>query len=489
MPNLDNLTSWHSDWKNLRVAVFGLGVSGFSVADTLAELGAEVLVVAEKASSEYLDLLSVIGVKSLIGDEAKTFDGALSTFDPELVVTSPGFRPDSPQISWATSRGLAIWTDIDLAWRLRDKVGKPADWICITGTNGKTTTVQLATHIMKSAGLRVESCGNIGTPILDCIRDEVGFDALVVELSSFQLHYLGRIEPFAAAVLNVDQDHIDWHGSFEAYLAAKGKVYENVESACVYNQADAQTMRLVENADVQDGARAIAFTTAFPGPSQIGYTDGLLIDNAYSPNRSIKEIECLAEFSDIEKIGVVTKHLLQNIAAAAALVRAFGVPAKAVAAGIATFKLDAHRIELVAEIAGVTWIDDSKATNPHAASASLESFNSIVWIVGGLLKGVDIAPLVQKHAASLKAAVVIGLDREPVLQALELHAPNVPVIEIGAGDSVMQRAVAAAAGVATTGDTVLLAPSSASMDQFKDYADRGTQFAEAVRKFAGGNNG
>lgn len=489
MPKLDSLNSWRSDWKDLRVAVFGLGVSGFSIADTLAELGVNVLVIAQKADAEYLDLLSVIGVKAIIGEDAKNFEDPLQSFDPELVITSPGFRPDSAEIVWAMSRELEVWTDIDLAWRLRDKVGKPADWICVTGTNGKTTTVQLTTHIMKTAGLRVESCGNIGTPILDCIRDEIGFDALVVELSSFQLHYLGEISPFASAVLNVDQDHIDWHGSFEAYLAAKGKVYANVESACVFNQADEQTMHLVEEADVQDGARAIGFTTGFPGPSQVGYTDGLLIDNAYSPNRSLKELECLAEFSDIEKIGVVTKHLLQNIAAAAALARAYGVPAKAVATGISSFKLDAHRIELILEKDGISWIDDSKATNPHAASASLESFDSIVWIVGGLLKGVDIAPLVEKHASRLKAAVVIGLDREPVLRALEIHAPKVPVIEIGSGDLVMDRAVAAAQGLASGGDTVLLAPSSASMDQFKDYADRGHQFSSAVTRINGENHG
>lgn len=489
MPKLETLTSWHSDWKNLRVAVFGLGVSGFSVADTLAELGAEVLVVAEKADPEYLDLLSVIGVSAIVGDQAKAFEFALEAFQPELVVTSPGFRPDSPQILWANQRKLAVWTDIDLAWRLRDKIGRPADWICVTGTNGKTTTVQLTTHIMKTAGLRVESCGNIGTPILDCIRDEVGFDALVVELSSFQLHYLGEIKPFAAAVLNVDQDHIDWHGSFDEYLRSKGKVYANVESACVFNQADELTIRLVEDADVQEGARAIGFTTSFPGPSQLGYTDGMLIDNAYSPNRALKELECLAEFSDIEQIGVVTKHLLQNIAAAAALSRAYGVSAKAVAKGISTFKLDAHRIELITEIGGVQWIDDSKATNPHAASASLESFDSIIWIVGGLLKGVDITPLVEKHASRLKAAVVIGIEREPVVRALQLHASGIPIIEIGAGDAVMDRAVASASALANSGDTVLLAPSSASMDQFKDYADRGHQFATAVRRINGGTHG
>lgn len=489
MPRLDALDSWHSDWKNLRVAVFGLGVSGFSVADTLAELGVEVLVLAAKAEPEYLDLLSVIGVKSVIGEAANDFEKHLDDFDPELVITSPGFRPDSREIMWADSKSLPIWTDIDLAWRLRDKVGKPADWICVTGTNGKTTSVQLTTHILREAGLRAEACGNIGTPILDCVRNEEGLDVLVVELSSFQLHYLGAIRPFASAVLNIDLDHIDWHGSFDLYKKAKGKIYQNVESACVFNVVDEATMKLVEEADVQEGARAIGFTIGFPSASNVGYTDGMLVDNAFSPGRSNKEIECLAEYSDIEKIGVVTKHLLQNIAAASALARAYGVPASAVAFAVSTFKLDAHRIELVLDQNEITWIDDSKATNPHAASASLSSFDSVVWIVGGLLKGVDITPLVKTSASRLKAAIVIGLDREPVLAALAASAPEIPVIEIGDGQDVMGRAVAAAGTMATAGDTVLLAPSSASMDQFKDYADRGKQFSEAVIAQFGGTNG
>jgi UDP-N-acetylmuramoylalanine--D-glutamate ligase len=445
--------------------------------------------VAEKAEPEYVDLLSVLGAQTLIGFDSNEFQEKLVAYAPDLVITSPGLRPDSSLIRRATNAEIPIWTDIDLAWRLRDKVGRPADWICVTGTNGKTTTVQLINHILQKAGLRSEACGNIGTPILDCIRNEDGLDVLVVELSSFQLHYLGKIQPFAAAVLNIDLDHIDWHGSFEGYKEAKGKIYQNVEAACVFNVADEVTMKLVEQADVQEGARAIGFTTGFPAASNIGYTDGLLVDNAYSPNRSNKEIECLAEFSDVEKIGVVTKHLLQNIAAATALVRAYGVPASAVSEGIATFKLDAHRIELVLEQDGIGWVDDSKATNPHAAAASITSFDSVVWIVGGLLKGVDIAPLVQQSKAVLKAAVVIGVDREPVLAALAKHAPGVPVIEIGDGENVMERAVAASQSLAATGDTVLLAPSSASMDQFKDYADRGTQFASAVRNLIGGQSG
>ncbi|MFM2024705.1 MAG: UDP-N-acetylmuramoylalanine--D-glutamate ligase [Actinomycetota bacterium] len=489
MSKLDTLTSWHSKWSDLRVVIYGLGVSGFSAADTLAELGCKVLVVATKSEPEYIDLLEVLGVETFISASKPETLAKIQAFDPEVVVTSPGFRPDSDEIVWANDAGITIWTDIDLAWRLRDKLGKPADWICVTGTNGKTTTVQLTTHILQTAGLRAVSCGNIGTPILDCVRDETGFDVLVVELSSFQLHYLGEIAPFASAVLNVDLDHLDWHGSLNAYRSAKGKIFEKVESACVYNTTDEQTMKLVESADVQDGARAIGFGIGFPGPANFGFVEDVLVDNAYSPMRKSKVIEALATLEQISNIGVVTKHLLQNIAAAAALTRAYGVPAKAIGDGISTFKLDGHRIELVLERDGIAWIDDSKATNPHAAAASLNSFDSVIWLVGGLLKGVDISALVKTVASKIKAAVVIGVDRSMVLAALAEHAPTVPVIEIGDGEDVMGRAVAAAGGIAATGDTVLLAPASASMDQFKDYADRGNQFSRAVLKQNGVGDG
>lgn len=489
MSKLDDLTSWHSSWSELRVVIFGLGVSGFSAADTLAELGSKVLVVADKSEPEYLDLLSVLGVETFLSEDVSTVLAKVAEFSPDLVLTSPGFRPDSEQIRWATAAGIPIWTDIDLAWRLRDKVGKPADWICVTGTNGKTTTVQLTTHILQAAGLRAASCGNIGTPILDCIRDETGFDVLVVELSSFQLHYLQRIEPFAAALLNVDLDHLDWHGSFDHYRAAKSKVFENAEAACIYNTTDGHTQKLLEDAEVQDGARAIGFGIGFPGPSNLGYVEDVLVDNAFSPMRKSKVIEALATIEQISKIGVVTKHLLQNVAAAAGLTRAYGVSAKAVGVGVSTFRLDGHRIELVLEKDEISWVDDSKATNPHAAAASLNSFESVIWLVGGLLKGVDISELVKNVSSRIKAAIVIGVDRGEVLKALSAFAPNIPVIEIGDGDDVMSRAVAAAAGVASPGDTVLLAPASASMDQFKDYSDRGDQFSKAVLKLNGLSDG
>lgn len=485
MGKLEKLTSWKSDWSDLRVVVFGLGVSGFSVVDTLRELGSEVLVAGDAATPEYLDLLQVLQARHVIGQDFDSTVAKVKEFDADLAIVSPGYQPNSPEVLWIESESIPIWSDIDLAWRLRDKVGKPADWICVTGTNGKTTTVQLTTHMLQSAGLRSQSCGNIGIPILDAIRDEVGYDVLVVELSSFQLHYLGSIEPFAAAILNLQDDHIDWHGSFDAYRDAKAKIFQNVESACVYNVTDEATRLMVENADVMEGARAIGFGLGFPGPSNLGFVEDILVDNAFSPMRKAKEIEPLATLDQISQIGVVTKHLLQNIAAAAALARSYGVPALAVGKAVETFKMDGHRIQKILERDGVLFIDDSKATNPHATSASLNSFDSVVWILGGLLKGVDIRSLIAEVSGRVKAAVVIGQDRSLVLEAFSQVAPNVPVIEIGDGTAVMHRAVTAAISVASSGDTVLLAPAAASMDQFKDYADRGRQFAVAVRSHFG----
>jgi len=490
MASLSTLTSWHSDWKGLRVAVIGLGVTGFSVADTLAELGCEVFVVAEKAEAELVDILDVLGVRHLTGESASGVPTELIEFAPELIVTSPGVKPDAAVIRWATDAGIAVWVDIDLAWRLRDKTSRVAEWVMITGTNGKTTTTQLTTAMLQAGGHRAASCGNIGTPILDCIRDPEGFDFLVVEISSFQLHYLGDVSPIASTVLNIDHDHIDWHGTFDAYKAAKGKVFANTKVAGIYNAGDATTINLLENADVVEGCRAIGFTVGVPRVSEVGYSEDILCDRAFLENRKDEALE-LATLEDLGLIGVLTPHLLANVAAASALARACDVEPAAIRSAIRDFRLDKHRIELVAEHAGITWIDDSKATNPHATAASLSSFDSVVWIVGGLLKGVDITPLVERFAKKLRGAVVIGKERDAVLEALASVAPKIPVIEINVEENsqVMPHAVEAASNLAQAGDTVLLAPSSASMDQFKDYADRGNQFAQAVRNLIGQADG
>ncbi len=476
------LRSWNADWAGLKVAVLGLGVTGFSVADTLAELGAKLLVLADSADDETADLLDVIGVPLVL----ENLGAELAAFAPELVVVSPGFSPSHPLVRLATSRNVPVWGDIELAWRLRDKGGTPAEWLAVTGTNGKTTTVKLVTAMVAAAGKRVIACGNVGIPVLDAIRDPVGFDALVVELSSFQLHYLDSMSAWAAVCLNVAHDHLDWHGSAEGYRAAKAKIYENTKIACIYNLQDDATRAMVEEADVVEGCRAIGFGLGVPGPSDLGLVDEIVVDRAFLDDRHRAAIE-LATVDELKAVGLGSPHMIANVLAASAIARSLGVGAAEIRSALRAFRIDRHRTETVAERDGVRWVDDSKATNPHAAQASLSAFESVVWVVGGLLKGVDVNDIVAANVSHLRGVVIIGVDRQPLVEAFERHAPALPLFEVDTTDTneVMRMAVRLSAGVARSGDTVLLAPAAASMDQFIDYADRGNRFAGAVHEMLG----
>jgi UDP-N-acetylmuramoylalanine--D-glutamate ligase len=490
---LDELTSWHADWKGLRTAVLGLGVTGFSVADTLVELGCDVTVVSSGATPERRELLDVIGGRFLEEPGDGFMPRELEEFDPELIMVSPGYRPDHPTLAWAAAHGVPIWGDIELAWRLRDKV-RAAEWVDVTGTNGKTTTVQLTAHLLAESGRRVAAVGNIGVPVLDAIREPEGFDVLVVELSSFQLHWVpstgpGALHPLASACLNIADDHLDWHGGREAYAAAKSVVYANTRVACIYNRADLETRRLVEEAEVEEGCVAVGFGLDAPGPGDIGFVEDIMVERAFVPDRHRLATE-LATHAELEAAGLAAPHMAENVLAASALALAAGATPDAVRRGLGTFRVDHHRTEPVAFVDDVLWVDDSKATNPHAASAALGAFDRVVWIVGGLLKGVDISPLVERHAGRLAAAVVIGVDRQPVVESFARHAPAVPVFEVDTAetDAVMPEAVRLAAAASKHGDVVLLAPAAASMDQFEDYADRGDRFAAAVRALGGADD-
>jgi UDP-N-acetylmuramoylalanine--D-glutamate ligase len=464
----------------------GLAKTGFSVADTLHELGAKVLVVADSASTEIIDIVEVLGIPSVIGKLADQ-QIAVKDFDPDLVVVSPGVPPTNALVQGAVENDIPVWGDLDLAWRLRDRFDNDQEWICVTGTNGKTTVVELTEAMLVSSGVRAVACGNIGKPILDCIRDPAEFEVLVVEMSSFQLHYMNSIEPFSAACLNIAEDHLDWHGSYEAYRQSKERIYQGTKVACVYNLEDSATEVMVQAATVNEGARAIGFGLGTPKPSNVGYVDEYLVDRAFLDQRADSALE-IASLEDFYGLGVLTPHLLSNIAAATALARSFGAPPAACREALRNFRISSHRIELVLEHAGVRYINDSKATNAHAASASLSSFESVVWILGGQLKGVDISNLIEKFSKRLRSAVVIGTKRKEILESFASLAPEVSVFEVLEDQNVMERAVEFASKSAVAGDVVLLAPAAASMDQFESYQDRGTKFAEAVSKIVGGQN-
>ncbi|MDO4256516.1 MAG: UDP-N-acetylmuramoyl-L-alanine--D-glutamate ligase [Kocuria sp.] len=505
-PRLTELTSWDADWSGLRVVVAGIGVSGFAAADTLIELGALVTVLDSgdnERNQQAADTLKIVGARDVVlGPDAMTRVPDVVGVRPDLVVTSPGIRPTNPLLTAAREEGIQIWGDVELAWRVSERRGRRTpQWLCVTGTNGKTTTVGMTESILRSAGLKAIAVGNVGTPILDALRDPVEYDVLAVELSSFQLHWAHSVSPLASAVLNVAEDHVDWHGSFENYRADKSRVYENTRVACIYNVDQPGAEELVEAADVVEGCRAVGFTTGTPGLSMLGVVDELLVDRAFVADRatSAAEIGSVADTGELP-----TRHGVANALAAAALARAAGVEPGAVRDGLLAYRPGEHRIQLVAETEGVRWIDDSKATNPHAAQASLSAFDTVVWIAGGLSKGVDYDELVAANAQRLKAVVVIGTDDAALLGSLSRLAPEVPVlaatpglaggtatsngepaIDPSDGHAVMRRAVQLAAARTEPGDTVLMAPAAASMDQFTDYADRGTSFARSVHEELG----
>ncbi len=466
-----------TDWQGKNVTVAGLGVSGIPAARVLHGLGAQVTVVNdgddERARAQAAELQG-LGITVRLGDGDSLPEGT------ELIVTAPGWKPDKPLFQAAEKAGVPVWGDVELAWRLRGHDGrKPAPWLAVTGTNGKTTTVQMLASILKAAGLRTAAVGNIGVSLLDAVLGEETYDVLAVELSSYQLHWAPSLRAHSAAVLNLAPDHLDWHGSMEAYAADKGRIYEGNQVACVYNAADKATEDLVRAADVEEGCRAIGFTLGTPAPSQLGVVDGLLVDRAFVENRQ-KNAQELAEVADIDP---PAPHNIANALAAAALARAFGVPAAAVREGLRAFTPDAHRIAHVADIDGVAYVDDSKATNTHAAQASLASYESIVWIAGGLAKGATFDELVAGAAERLRGVVLIGADRGLIREALARHAPEVPVVDLDRTDTgAMLQAVQEAKRLAGAGDTVLLAPACASMDMFANYNQRGDAFAEAVRE-------
>lgn len=491
-----------TSWQGKNITVAGLGVSGISAARALAGLGARVTVVdngdgdAHRARAAEL---AQQGIEVRLGHlDGGARAGEVLPEGTDLVVTSPGWKPDSPLFAAAAAAGVDVVGDVEIAWLLREtgeelraaRSGEavagaprrePAPWLAITGTNGKTTTTQMLASILKAAGLRTAAVGNIGTPIIDVVLGEQQYDVLAVELSSYQLHWAPSLRAHSAAVLNLAPDHLDWHGSMEAYAADKGRIYEGNTVACVYNAADPATERLVENADVEEGCRAIGFTLGAPGPSMLGVVDGILVDRAFVENRQ----KNAQELAHVEDVTPPAPHNIANALAAAALARAFGVEPRAVRDGLRDFRPDAQRVAHVADVDEVTYVDDSKATNTHAAEASLAAFDTVVWIAGGLAKGATFDELVQKSAKRLRGVVLMGADRALIAEALARHAPEVPVVDLERTDTgAMLAAVREAARLAEPGDTVLLAPACASMDMFANYNKRGDAFADAVRELA-----
>jgi UDP-N-acetylmuramoylalanine--D-glutamate ligase len=474
--NLDELNRT-SDWSQVRVCVVGLGIAGFAAADALITLNADVVVIdgaIGESQKERATILEILGAKIRMGNDAELPDNI------DLVVLSPGVSPLSPIVSAAQAAGVEIWGELELAWRLRD-LDHPAPWLLVTGTNGKTTTTLMLESILLAAGKRTVAAGNIGRSLVEVVMDPTPWDVLAIEVGAPQLPFVYSISPQAAVCLNLAQDHIDLFGTYEAYRDAKAKVYERCQVAAIFNVADAETIRMVEQAEVVDGCRAVGFSTAIPDISMLGVVEEFLVDRAFLENRREAALE-LAEVSDLATPAL---HNISNALAASALARAHGVDARSIRDGLRSWQPAPHRIAHVGQVAGVDYIDDSKATNTHAAATSLTAYKSVVWIAGGMAKGQDFDELVINNAHRMRAAVLLGVDQDRIAAALERHAPNVPIHRVTSKETnAMELVVALAAESAQPGDTVLLAPGCASWDMFKDYSARGDEFAAAVKRLA-----
>jgi UDP-N-acetylmuramoylalanine--D-glutamate ligase len=463
----------------MRYLVAGARVAGAASALALHRLGHEVVVVDREAADPRL---VDAGIEVILGD----VDPELLLSKVDEVVLSPGIPPHHPLAVAAIARGLDVYSEPELAWRLR---GPDAPiWLGVTGTNGKTTTTTMLASMLRAAGLRSAALGNIGMPLVDA---QTGFDVLAVELSSFQLHWSSMMAPQAGVVLNLADDHLDWHGGFDRYAEAKTAIWRG--GLAIGNLDDP----LVAAHLAHVPGRRIGFTLGVPPSGCVGLVEDLLIDRmepAQGPHpadrryrgsakgelQGLGDAHELATISDVKPSGM---HNVANALAAAALARSIGIPRQAIREGLVSYVPEPHRNAAVATVRAVSYVDDSKATNPHAALASLLSYDRVVWIAGGQLKGVDIEELVSRVAPRLVGAVVLGADRAQVLAALARHTPSLPVVEVSrTDDGAMGEVVKAAARLASPGDTVLLAPAAASLDMFKSYAARGDAFANAVHR-------
>jgi UDP-N-acetylmuramoylalanine--D-glutamate ligase len=318
--------------------------------------------------------------------------------------------------------------------------------------------------ILLAAGRSALAVGNVGVPVIDAVRAEPGYQVLAVEASSFQLHFSGTIRPWAGALLNLAEDHLDWHGSMPAYAGDKAKVWAGERA--IGNADDPLVSELLQ---ATPASARTSFTVAEPVAGQFGVREGQLVDGTG---------RALLPVADIRPAGL---HNVANALAAAALATTVGVSGPEIAAGLRAFQPDPHRNQLIASRGGVRYVNDSKATNPHAAAASMQAYQRIVWIAGGQLKGADVEPLVERFVGRLAGAVLLGVDREVIRAALARHAPDLPVIIVSRTDhGAMQDAVAAATSLAGAGDVVLLAPAAASKDMFTSYGERGSAFSAAV---------
>ena len=454
-----------------RILILGAGVTGSALAQSLTRRGAVVAIADDKQIKD------------------SPFDTFLSddidVHEWESVVVSPGWKPSHPLIQKFVAARTPLTNEIDLAWQIKQEEVPQQRWFAITGTNGKTTTVEMTAAAMRAGGLHATACGNVGDTVIDAVESKDKFDVLVLELSSFQIHWMQTAQFNASAILNIADDHTDWHGTFEEYARTKISLLDS-SSTAILNADEGEVVKRC----AQWKGRKVFFSLDTPGPGEMGIVEELLVDRAFVADP--QEAAMICELSEIKP---TVPHNVSNALAAAGLARAAGVDHEHIRSALASFTPGRHRIEEVLSHSGIIWIDDSKATNPHAAAASIMSALSVVWVAGGLAKGARMEELIERCSKRIKAAILIGEDKDLIEKAIREKAPHIPIVKIDApsnyhvgssDNSLMEDVIEAARGFAVEGDTVLLAPACASMDQFTNYADRGDRFAQAVKKVIAG---
>ena len=433
--------------------VIGAGVTGRAVHEALLKFGALSKIFDEKVSR-----------KNDVINELPT--------GIELAIVSPGWKMDHPAILNLKSAGTKVIGEIDFAWQVKQVLAPNQKWIALTGTNGKTTTIKMIESIFQAAKVNGVACGNVGQTVIASVCAEKPFEYLAIELSSFQIQWSELPRYQSVAVLNIAEDHIDWHGSFEEYAAAKLKLLKQADKSFI-NKSDPELVKRVGKETV------IWFSLETPNPNELGLVENLLIDRTFSPTPS--QANEIAELVDITP---TAPHNVLNALAASALVLSIGINYEAIKLGLRNFSPDHHRMELVLSKNEINWIDDSKATNPHAAAASLLSYFQIIWIAGGLAKGASMDELVSRCAKRIKSVILIGQDRELISDAFAKFSPTTEIVRVDQttdSKQLMNDVVMQAIKLAKPGDTVLLAPACASMDQFDSYVERGQLFAQAVK--------
>jgi len=454
-----------------RILVVGLRATGEAVVGHFARAGDRVTVVEEDPGqpsyAARVAAVGALGAELVERPAPEAWEVLVASSD--LVVPSPGVRPGHPVYVAALAQGVPVRSDVDVAVELAS-----VPVVAVTGTNGKTTVTTLVTDMLRASGVRAVSAGNIGVAALGVL--DVPMDVLVVEVSSFQLHATtSTFRPRVAVLLNIADDHLDWHGSFAAYAEAKAQVFahQSADDVLVSNVDDAATVELARRAP----GRRLGFG-AHAAPGVAGIARGALL----GPDGAV--------LAAADVLSGAAPHDRLNAAAAAAAAREFGARPSRVSASLRDAPRLHHRTEPVGKAGGVAYVDDSKATNPHATLAALAAYappdrepgpggrreeggeRRVVLLAGGVAKGVDLSVL-RPAVGRVRAVVTIGATPEVVEQAF---AGLVPTVRAAS----MREAVRTAAGLAHDGDTVLLSPACASFDWYRSYEERGADFRREV---------